>query len=111
MKVIDYKYQGNSPVPGQSREFGVRCGGARPPPGGRHSRVARRGAHARSSSSSRRARWDARRVGARSRSSSRRVKPACESYWELAQSVMKRDPLENDDFNKIFVLVTIQDPF
>ena len=34
----------NSPVPGQTRKFGVRCGGARPSPGGRHSRVARRGA-------------------------------------------------------------------
>jgi hypothetical protein len=45
----------NSPVvPGQSRYvFGARCGGARrPSPGGRHSRVARRGAHERSSSSS-----------------------------------------------------------
>ena len=55
-----------------SHIFGVRCCGARPSPGGRHSRVARRGA--RSWSWSHRARWDARRVGARARSSSRRVK-------------------------------------
>ena len=47
MKVIDYKYQGNSPVPGQSREFGVRCGGARPPPGGRHIAASRGAARTR----------------------------------------------------------------